>query len=159
MDRTFQPGGATASSILRPWLFSQPPDHRGGRIRQLWRHRVSITGLHIPYGESPLAAVTVDERDVMSYYPFVQGGPAEGARLPIQGVDLMVYVNSRYAEFDVQTLNPRATALFEMAGVGMFGGWVKGDALAVLASPDGGSYERSVPPELLSVFLQTDSTG
>lgn len=116
---------------------------------------MSITGLHIPYGESPLAAVTVNERNAMSYYPYVQGGPVEAGHLTIEGLDLAVYVNSRYAQFDEEMINLRATALFEMAGVGMFGGAVRGDALAVLGA-GGGDYERSLPPDFISIFLEAD---
>lgn len=116
---------------------------------------MSITGLHIPYGESPLAAVSVNERNAMSYYPYVQGGPVDVGHLRIEGVELAVYVNSRYAQFDEEMFNLRATALFEMAGVGMFGGAVRGDALAVLGA-GGGDYERSLPPEVISIFLEAD---
>ncbi|GAA2163129.1 hypothetical protein [Pedococcus bigeumensis] len=116
---------------------------------------MSITGLHIPSGDGSLAAVTVNERDAMSYYPYVEGGPVEAGQLSIQGWDLAVYVNSRYPELDESVTNLRATALFEMAGVGMFGGTIRGDAL-VLQSAGGGDYERSLPPEVLAVFLAAD---
>ena len=119
---------------------------------------MSITGLHIPCGDSPLAAVTVNERNATSYYPYVQGGPVEAGYLTIGGIDLAVYVNSRYAQFDVEKINQRATALFEMAGVGMFGGALRGDALAVLGAGDR-DYERSLPPEFISVFLEADSAS
>lgn len=81
---------------------------------------MAITGLHIPHGDSPLAAVTVNERNAVSYYPYVQGGPVEAGFMTIEGLDLVVYVNSRYAELDEAMINLRATALFEMAGVGIF---------------------------------------
>ena len=119
---------------------------------------MSITGLHIPHGDSPLAAVTVNERNAMSYYPYVQGGPVEAGHLTIEGLNLAVYVNSRYAQFDEEMINVRATALFEMAGVGMFGGAVRGDALAVLGAGYG-DYERSLPPEVISIFLGADSAS
>lgn len=117
---------------------------------------MSITGLHIPYGASPLAAVSVNEREAESYYPYVQGGPVEGGLLTIEGVDVVVYVNSRYAELDEAMINPRATALFEMAGVGMFGGAVRGDALVVLGAGRGG-YERSLPADIVSTLMGADS--
>ena len=85
----------------------------------------------------------------------MQGGPVERALLTIAGHDLAVYVNSRYAQFGDEMLNFRATALFEIAGVGMFGGAIKGDALAVLAA-GGRSYERSVPPEVLLLLIDAD---
>jgi hypothetical protein len=116
---------------------------------------VSITGLHIPCGDGRLAAVSVNERNAMSYYPYVQGGPVEAAQLSIEGTDLAVYVNSRYPDLDESKINPRASALFEMAGVGMFGGAVRGDALVVLPA-GGGDYERSLPPELFAIFLAAD---
>lgn len=80
----------------------------------------------------------------------------EAGFLTVQGMDLVVYVNSRCAEFDEAMINPRASALFEMAGVGMWGGAVRGDALLVLGAGDG-SYERSLPPHLISVFITADS--
>ncbi|WP_137123525.1 hypothetical protein [Segeticoccus rhizosphaerae] len=116
---------------------------------------MSITGLHIPYGHERLAAVSVNERNAMSYYPYVQGGPVEAGHLKVQGLDLAVYVNSRYAELDESMINPRASALFEMAGVGMFGGAIRGDALALLP-PGAEDYERSMPPKVLAIFLATD---
>lgn len=116
---------------------------------------MAITGLHIPHGDSPLAAVTVNERNAVSYYPYVHGGPVEAGFLTIEGLDLVVYVHSRYAELDEAMINLRATALFEMAGVGMFGGAVRGDALAVLGGE--GDYERSLPPEIISIFLGADA--
>jgi hypothetical protein len=116
---------------------------------------MSITALHIPYDRSPVAPVTVNERDAGSYYPFVQDGPVEGGYLTIGGVELVVYVNSRYAEFDEAMINPRASALFEMAGVGMWGGAVRGDALLVYSAGDG-DYERSLPPDIISMFVNAD---
>lgn len=117
---------------------------------------MSITGLHIAHDESPLAVVTVNERNAVSYYPYVQGGPVEAGYLTIEGVDLVLYVNSRYAQFDEAMVNPRASALFEMAGVGVWGGAVKGDALLVFGAGDG-DYERSLPPELVSILMAFDS--
>lgn len=117
---------------------------------------MSITGLHIPCGDSPLAAVTVNERNAMSYYPYVHGGPVEAGHLNIEGVELAVYVNSRYAQFDQDEINERATALFQMAGVGMFGGAIRGDAMVVLAAGDR-DYERSLPRELIAIFMDADS--
>lgn len=119
---------------------------------------MSITGLHIPYGDSPLAAVTVDERNATSYYRYVQGGPVEAGFLTIEGLGLAVYVNSRYSQFDEAMINLRATALFEMAGVGRFDGAVRGDALAVLGTGET-DYERSLPPEVISIFLEADSAS
>lgn len=55
-------------------------------------------------------------------------------------------------------INPRASALFEMAAVGRFGGAVRGDAL-VVRSAGSGDYERSLPPEVLAIFLATDEDG
>lgn len=117
---------------------------------------MSITALHIPHDSSPLAAVTVNERNAVSYYPYVQDGPVEGGYLTIEGVELVVYVNSRYAQLDEAMINPRASALFEMAGAGMWGGAVRGDALLVLGAGDG-EYERSLPPELISIVMAADS--
>lgn len=119
---------------------------------------MSITALHMPHNESPLAPVTVNERDARSYYPFVQGGPVEGGYLTIGGVELVVYVNSRYAELDEVMVNARATALFEMAGAGMAGGAVRGDALLVYGAGDG-DYERSLPPEIISMFVNADAAS
>lgn len=116
---------------------------------------MSITGLHIPYGTGRMEAVSVNERNALSYYPYVQGGPVEAAHLAIEGVELAVYVNSRYPELDESMVNPRASALFEMARVGMFGGAVRGDALVVFPAGSG-DYERSLPPELLAGFLASD---
>ena len=119
---------------------------------------MSLTGLHIPCGITPTAAVTVNERNAVSYYPYVQGGPVEAGHLSIGGLDLAVYVNSRYAQFDEEMVNQRATALFKMAGVGVFGGAVRGDALAVLGA-GGRSYERSIPPEALATLIEADPYG
>lgn len=117
---------------------------------------MSITALHIPHDEAPIQTVTVNERDAGSYYPFVQGGPVEGGYLNIGGVDLVVYVNSRYGELPEAMVNARASALFEMAGVGMWGGAVRGDALLVYGAGDG-DYERSLPAEIVDIFLQLDT--
>jgi hypothetical protein len=88
----------------------------------------------------------------------VQGGPVEAGYLTIEGLELVVYVNSRYAGFAEEMTNMRASALFEMAGVGMFGGAVRGDALAVLGA-GGRDYERSLPPEIISILLEADSVS
>lgn len=114
---------------------------------------MAITALHIPYGDEAVAAVSVNERNAMSYYPFVSGGPVEGGYLTIQGWEFVVYVNSRYTGFDESTVNERASALFEMAGVGVAGGAVRGDALVVLSAQDG-EYEQSLPEELISARRQ-----
>ncbi len=119
---------------------------------------MSITGLHIPFGHGPMAAVPVNERNVMSYYPYVNGGPAEAGHLTIKGWNLAVYVNSRYPALAESTTNPRASFLFEVAGVGMVGGAVRGDALVVLDAEES-EYERSLPPELLAAFLAADTEG
>lgn len=116
---------------------------------------MSITGVHIPHGDEPMSPVTVNERNAMSYYPYVQGGPVEAAYVMMGGLEMKVYVNSRYPSLDDKTINPRASALFEMAGIGMFGGAVRGDALLVLAAGDG-AYERSVPQHVLSALLDAD---
>jgi hypothetical protein len=88
---------------------------------------VSITGLHIPYDESaPVARVVVNQRTLTSYYPYTQGGPAEAGPLNVEGVELAAYVNSRYSNFGVEMVNKRATVLFALAGVGMWGGAVRG---------------------------------
>lgn len=63
-------------------------------------------------------------------------GPVEAGYLTIEGFEMAVYVNSRYAQFDPEEVNERATALFEMPDVGMFGGAVRGDAMVVLAAGD-----------------------
>ena len=117
---------------------------------------MSITGLHIPHDDRPMAPVRVNEKNAISYYPYVQGGPVEGGYLAIEGVDFVVYVNSRYPQLSAETVNPRASSLFEMAGVGMFGDEIRGDALMVLA-PGRGDYERSLPPQLIEIFLAGDN--
>jgi hypothetical protein len=117
---------------------------------------VSITGLHIPHDRRPLVTVTVNERDAMSYYAYVQGGPVEAGYLTIEGRDLVIYVNSRYLDFDMETVNPRAAALFELAGLGTWCEAIRGDALLVLDSGDG-EYERSLPPEIISILIEADS--
>ncbi|WP_141013096.1 hypothetical protein [Nocardioides sambongensis] len=117
---------------------------------------MSIKALHIPHDERPVAEVVVNERNAMSYYPYVQGGPVEGGYLSIEGLDLVCYVNSRYATLDEEMVNWRATQLFQMAGVGMFGGSIRGDALLVLGA-GGGDYERSMPAELIAIFLSSDA--
>lgn len=113
--------------------------------------RVTITGVHIPWDGSAAVQVRVDERRAESYYPFVQGGPVEAGHLVIDGRELAVYVNSRYADFDESMTNHRASALFDRAGVRTWGGAVKGDALVVCARGDD-EYERSVPPEVRSIL-------
>lgn len=118
---------------------------------------MAIQGLHIPHDEKQLAAVTVNERNATSYYPYVQGGPVEAGHLSISGLDLAVYVNSRYLTLDESMVNPRASALFEMAGVGMGGGAIRGDALVVLAAGDQ-DYERSLPAEVIDAFLATEDS-
>jgi hypothetical protein len=119
---------------------------------------MSITALHIPHNESPLAPVTVNERDARSYYPFIQGGSVEGGYLAIGGVDFVVYVNSRYTELGEGMVNERATALFEMAGAGMAGGAIRGDALLIYGAGND-DYERSLPPEIISMFVNADSAS
>lgn len=114
---------------------------------------MTIRALHIPYDETiPVKEVTVNERNAMSYYPYVQRGPVEGGYLTIEDIDFVCYVNSRYPRLDEELVNARASALFELAGVGMFGGAIRGDALLVLGG-DGGDYERSIPQDLISIFL------
>jgi hypothetical protein len=117
---------------------------------------VSITGLHIPYDENaPVAKVVVNQRTVTSYYPYTQGGPAEAGHLNIEGVELAAYVNSHYSNFGVEKVNKRATVLFTLAGVGMWGGAVRGDSL--LVGPAGSSdYEKSVAPDFLQFLLDLD---
>lgn len=117
---------------------------------------MSITGLHIPYDESaPVAKVVVNQRTVTSYYPYTQGGPAEAGHLNVEGVELAAYVNSRYSNFGVEMVNKRATVLFALAGVGMWDGAVRGDALIV--GPAGSSdYEKSLPPDFLHLALNLD---
>jgi hypothetical protein len=114
---------------------------------------VSITGLHIPYDETaPVAKVVVNQRTVTSYYPYTQGGPAEAGHLSIEGVELAAYVNSRYSNLGVEKINKRATVLFALAGVGLWGGAARGDAL--LVGPAGNSgYETSLSPEFLEFAL------
>jgi hypothetical protein len=117
---------------------------------------VAITGLHIPYDENaPITKVVVNERNVMNYYKFVQGGPAEAGHLNVDGVELAVYVNSRYGTFEPDMVNKRATILFAIAGVGMLGGAVRGDALAV--GPAGNSdYEKSLDPAFSQFLLELE---
>ncbi len=117
---------------------------------------MSIKGLHIPCGNSPVSAVTVNERNAMSYYPYVHGGPVEAGHLNFDGLQLAVYVNSRYAQLSADEVNDRATALFEIAGVGMFGGAIRGDVMVVCAAGDR-EYEQSLPSELIEMFIQADS--
>ena len=117
---------------------------------------MTITALHIPHDLSAVATVSVNERNAVSYYPFVQGGPVEGGYLTIAGNDLVLYVNSRYADMDEDMINPRATALFELGGIGMIGGAIRGDALLVLGAGRG-SYERSLPSQVIAGLQQADS--
>lgn len=137
------------------WWCTQTRDTRRGHITRLELKGdfLSITGLHIPHGDSPVIAVTVNERNAMSYYPYVNGGPVEAGHLSLGGLELAIYVNSHYADFDEHAINPRASALFHVAGVGMFGGSVRGDALAVLGADERG-YERSLPPEFISALME-----
>lgn len=102
--------------------------------------------------------VTVNERNAMSYYPYAQGGPVEAGYLTIGGVELVLYVNSRYLQLEAGTINDRATELFELAGIGMAGGEIRGDALLVLGAGDF-DYERSLPKELISVLVNADSAS
>ncbi len=118
---------------------------------------MTITALHIPHDGSPLIPVAVNERDAQSYYPFVQGGPVEAGYLTISGVELVAYVNSRYADLNAAMFNARATALFEIAGVGMWGGAVRGDALLVYGA-GAGDYERSLPPAIVSMLIDADAS-
>jgi len=84
---------------------------------------VAITGPHIPFDENaPITKVVVNERNVMNYYKFVQGGPVEAGHLNVDGVELAVYVNSRYGVFEPDMMNKRATILFAIAGVGCSAG-------------------------------------
>ena len=104
-----------------------------------------IDGVAIPHRpDADLRLVRINPRDLRSFYPYVSRGPAEGGYHSLGGMDVVVYVNSRYVDFDEDTSNPRASALFEMAGVGMSLGEIRGDCLLVLG-PDKGEYERSVP--------------
>lgn len=117
---------------------------------------MTIRALHIPYDETvPVNEVAVNERNAMSYYPYVQRGPVEGGYLTIEHIDFVCYVNSRYPKLDEKLVNERASALFELAGAGMFGGAIRGDALLVLGA-GGGDYERSIPQDLISIFVDSD---
>lgn len=116
---------------------------------------MTIRALHIPCSPTPVARVEVDERNAMSYYPYVHGGPVEGGYLTISDVDLVCYVNSRYLDLGEDLVNGRASQLFELAGAGMSGGAIRGDTLLVLA-PGDGEYEKSMPPELVTLFMQAD---
>lgn len=144
------------------WVKRQQPSQcvrpaRGARRASDILIAMSIRGLHIPHDERPLAAVAVNERNAMSYYPFVQGGPVEAGHLSISGLDLAVYVNSRYLTLDESMVNERASALFEMAGVGIAGGAVRGDALVVRAAGTQ-DYERSLPTEVLARFIDRSAS-
>ncbi len=77
--------------------------------------------LHIPYDLREAArAVPVNERNVVSYYPYISGGPAEGVHVSFEDdADHVVYVNSRYTNMEEAALNRRATALLESAGIRM----------------------------------------
>ncbi len=112
-----------------------------------------ISGLFIPHDvEEPVRLVRVNERDVRSYYPYVSGGPAEAGHLELGGHAIAAYVNSRYADFEEDTVNLRASALFELAGVGMFLGQIRGDTL--LVSPRArGDYERSMPRSMAEALI------
>lgn len=104
-----------------------------------------ISGLAIPIDVTEaIRVVRVNERDVRSYYPYVDGGPAEGAHLQLNDQDFVGYVNTWYATFGADRLNPRMTGLFELAGVGMSLNEIRGDGLLVLG-PGRGDSERSVP--------------
>ncbi len=48
-------------------------------------------------------------------------------------------------------------ALFEIAGVGMWGGAVRGDALLVYGA-GAGDYERSLPPAIVSMLIDADAS-
>ncbi|MEU2199534.1 hypothetical protein [Isoptericola sp. NPDC019482] len=116
---------------------------------------MSIKALHFPHDHTaPITEVTVDEKNAMNYYRYVQGGPVEGGYLNLGGLDVVCYVNSRYAALPEDLVNERATALFEVAGVGMYGGAIRGDSLLVRgAGPNG--YERSLPADFAAFFLDT----
>jgi hypothetical protein len=119
---------------------------------------MTIKALHFPHDQTtPITEVAVNERNAISYYPYVHGGPVEGGYLSLGGFDLVCYVNSQYTRLPQELINPRASALFELAGVGMVGGAIRGDALLVLA-PGHNDYERSMPAELVSAFLASDLT-
>jgi hypothetical protein len=126
------------------------------RCRDREGYRVSIYGLHIPYDETvPVAKVLVNQRTVTSYYPYTQRGPAEAGRLNLDGVEVNAYVNSRYSGFGVEMVNKRVTVLFAIAGTGMWGGAVRGDALLIGPS-DRSGYETSLSPDFLEFALTLD---
>jgi hypothetical protein len=55
---------------------------------------MSLPALHISSGDGPVAAVSVDERNAVSYYQYVHGGLVEAGYLVIDDLDLVVYVNA-----------------------------------------------------------------
>ena len=119
---------------------------------------MSIIGVHLPYSMEPVSAVTVDETSALSYYPFVQGGPVEAGHMVLAGVEIAIYVNTRYLDFDDAMYNPRATGLFEAGGLGMAGGLIKGDALLVRSAGDD-EYEHSVPQEMVDLLVRAGAEG
>ncbi|WP_035918438.1 hypothetical protein, partial [Knoellia sinensis] len=116
---------------------------------------MTIKAVHIPYGTSPISEVQVNERNATSYYPYVNSGPVEGGRLTIGGVDVVCYVNSHYPQWGEERLNPRASQLFDLAGVGMTGGAILGDALLVLAGDD---YDMSTPSDFITHIVNSGAT-
>lgn len=115
-----------------------------------------IHGVHIPSAEVPMERVTVQQRDVRSYYRYVNGGPVDYAYLNLIGVEVVAYVNSRYMGFEPERMNWRASALFELAGVGMAGGAIRGDVVLV-QSPGSSDYDRSLPEQFIAHLLKSDA--
>lgn len=69
--------------------------------------------LHFPHETTvPIAEVFVNERNAMSYYPYVQGGPVEGGYLTMEGIDFVCYVNSRYTQLSEGVHHPACLGFF-----------------------------------------------
>lgn len=102
-----------------------------------------------------MSAVSVNESDGETYRRYVSGGPMEQAYLTLGDLEVVAYVNARYVDLDDTFINWRATDLFEVAGVGLIGDAMRGDALVVQA-PGDGHYDRSLPADALHVLLNAD---
>lgn len=111
-----------------------------------------ISALAIPNDpDKAVTVVQVNERNATSYYPYVSGGPVEGAYFDLRGHALVLYVNSRYADFAEDQVNDRATVLLLDAGVGMALGGVRGGGLLVRQAGRG-DYERSLPKAVIDAL-------
>lgn len=142
------PDGARPRIALPSPATPEPP-----REPRSTRGRNHIEAIYIPWSlDEPVRVVSVDRRNVVAWYPFVNGGPAEAAHLRWLDVpDHELYVNSRYGDLDASLVNERATSLLEQCGVPMFLDHLRGDTLLV-AGPGRGNYPRSAAPEVIAVL-------